>query len=64
MAGYPDIQVTFVSDEVAADDDFIVTAARPNTTATLANASFASGGARILNVTTTGTGDNLSLIHI
>lgn len=58
MAGYPDIQVTYVSDEVAADDDFIVTAARPNTSATIANSSFASGGARILNVTTTGTGDN------
>ena len=57
MAG-SDIQVTAISDEVAADDDFIVTAARPNTSATIANSSFASGGARLLSVTTTGTGDN------
>ena len=58
MAGYSNIQVTFVSDEVAADDNFIVTVARPNTGATLANAAFASGGARVLTVTTAGTGDN------
>ena len=58
MAIQSDVQVQFISDEVAADDDFIVTAARPDTAATLANSSFASGGARILNVTTTGTGDN------
>ena len=58
MAGYSDIKVTFVSDEVAADDNFIVTAARPDTAATLANTSFASGGARILTVTTAGTSDN------
>ena len=53
-----DVKAITISDEVAADDDFIVTAARPNTSATIANSSFASGGARILNVTTTGTGDN------
>ena len=59
MAGtISDVKPVFISDEVAADDDFIVTAARPDTAATIANASFASGGARILNVTTTGTGDN------
>ena len=58
MSHSSDIQVQFISDEVAADDNFIVTAARPNTVATLANASFASGGARILSVTTAGTGDN------
>jgi hypothetical protein len=57
MAG-SDIRVQLISDEVAADDDFIVTAARPNTSATLANTAFASGGARLLGVTTTGTGDN------
>ena len=56
--GSSDVSVQFISDEVAADDNFIVTAARPNTTATLANASFASGGARILTVTTAGTSDN------
>ena len=53
-----DVKAITISDEVAADDDFIVTAARPNTSATIANSAFASGGARILNVTTTGTGDN------
>ena len=53
-----DVKAITISDEVAADDDFIVTAARPNTSATIANSSFASGGGRILNVTTTGTGDN------
>ena len=53
-----DVKAITISDEVAADDDFIVTAARPNTSGTIANCSFASGGARILNVTTTGTGDN------
>ena len=53
-----DVKVQLISDEVAADDDFIVVAARPNTAATLANSSFASGGARLLGVTTTGTGDN------
>jgi len=58
MSIQSDVQVGFISDEVVADGDFIVTAARPNTTATLANASFASGGARLLAVTTAGTSDN------
>ena len=58
MSGRSDVQAITISDEVVADADFIVTAARPNTTATLANASFASGGARLLSVTTAGTGDN------
>ena len=58
MSHSSDIKVQFISDEVAADDNFIVTAARPNTAATIANASFASGGARILSVKTAGTGDN------
>ena len=58
MAGRSDVRAITISDEVAADADFIVTAARPNTAATIANASFASGGARILSVTTAGTGDN------
>jgi hypothetical protein len=52
------VQAITISDEVVADADFIVTAARPNTTATLANTSFASGGARLLSVTTAGTSDN------
>ena len=58
MSGRSDVQAITISDEVVADADFIVTAARPNTTATLANTSFASGGARLLSVTTAGTGDN------
>ena len=58
MSGRSDVQAITISDEVVADADFIVTAARPDTTATLANTSFASGGARLLSVTTAGTGDN------
>jgi len=59
MAGaVSDVKPAFISDEVVADDNFIVTVARPNTAATLANSSFASGGARILSVTTAGTSDN------
>tara|TARA_R110002020_G_scaffold81124_1_gene201825 strand:+ start:213 stop:815 length:603 start_codon:yes stop_codon:yes gene_type:complete len=53
-----DVKAKFISDENASDDDRIVTAARPDTTATLANTTFASGGARNIIVTTTGTGDN------
>ena len=48
----------FISDENASDDDRQVTAARPNTSATMANTTFAGGGARNVIVTTTGTGDN------
>lgn len=53
-----DVNVKLISDENASDDDRIVTAARPNTTATLANTTFAGGGARNIIVTTTGTGDD------
>jgi len=53
-----DVSVKTVSDENASDDNRIVEAARPDTTATLANTTFASGGARNIIVTTTGTGDN------
>ena len=53
-----DVNVKLISDENESDDDRIVTAARPNTTATLANTTFAGGGARNIIVTTTGTGDN------
>lgn len=53
-----DVQVINISDENASDDDRIVTAARPDTTATLANTTFLGGGARNIIVTTTGTGDN------
>ena len=57
MAG-SDIKAVFISDENASDDDRLVTAARPNTSATMANTTFAGGGARKVTVTTTGTGDN------
>ena len=53
-----DVQVINISDENASDDDRIVTAARPDTTATLATTTFLGGGARNVTVTTTGTGDN------
>ena len=57
MAGSDVIPQT-VSDENASDDDRLVTAARPDTSATMANTTFAGGGARNVIVTTTGTGDN------
>jgi|TARA_A100001515_G_scaffold131132_2_gene118736 hypothetical protein len=57
MAG-SDIKAVFISDENASDDDRLVTAARPNTSATMANTTFAGGGARNVTVTTTGTGDS------
>jgi hypothetical protein len=53
-----DVNVKLISDENASDDDRIVTASRPDTTATLANTTFAGGGARNIIVTTTGTADN------
>jgi hypothetical protein len=53
-----DVKVKSISDENASDDNRLVTAARPNTTATLANTTFAGNGARNIIVTTTGTGDN------
>ena len=57
MAG-SDIKAVLISDENASDDDRLVTAARPDTSATMANTTFAGGGARNVTVTTTGTGDN------
>ena len=57
MAG-SDVKAKLISDENASDDDRLVTAARPNTTATLANTTFAGGGPRNVIVTTTGTGDH------
>ena len=56
--GISDVQVLTISDENASDDDRLVTAARPNTSATMANTTFAGGAARNVIVTTTGTGDN------
>ena len=53
-----DVRVKTVSDENASDDDRLVTAAQPDTSATMANTTFAGGAARNVIVTTTGTGDN------
>lgn len=58
MAYATDVSALTVSDENASDDDRLVTAARPNTSATMANTTFAGGAARNVIVTTTGTGDN------
>ena len=57
MAG-SDVRVLTVNDENASDDDRLVTAARPDTSATMANTTHAGGAARNVTVTTTGTGDN------
>ena len=49
-----------ISDEVTADADYFVTAARPNTSATMAQTTLAAahnGGGRNVTVTTTGSGD-------
>ena len=56
--GSSDVQVLTISDVNASDDDRLVTAARPDTSATMANTTFAGGAARNVIVTTTGTGDN------
>ena len=53
-----DVKVLTVNDENAADADRLVTAARPDTSATMANTTFAGGAARNVTVTTAGTGDN------
>jgi len=56
--GISDVKALTINDENASDDDRLVTAARPNTSATMANTTFAGGAARNVIVTTTGTGDN------
>ena len=56
--GLSDVQALTINDENASDDDRLVTAARPDTSATMANTTFAGGAARNVIVTTTGTGDN------
>ena len=53
-----------VSDEVAADTDYFVTAARPNTSATMAQTSLAAahnGGGRNVTVTTNGSESGISM---
>jgi hypothetical protein len=56
--GISDVKVLTISDTNAADDDRLVTAARPDTSATMAATTHASGEARNVTVTTTGTSDN------
>ena len=56
--GISDVKVLTISDTNAADDDRLVTAAQPDTSATMAQTTHASGQARNVTVTTTGTGDN------
>ncbi len=54
----------YVSDEVTADADYFVTAARPNTDATMANTSLATthnGGGRNVTVTTNGSESGISM---
>jgi len=58
MASLSDVRALTISDENASDDDRLVTAAQPDTSATMANTTFAGGAARNVTVTTTGTGDN------
>ena len=58
MASLSDVRALTISDENASDDDILVTAAQPDTSATMANTTFAGGAARNVIVTTTGTGDN------
>jgi len=56
--GLSDVQALTINDENASDDDRLVTAAQPDTSATMANTTFVGGAARNVIVTTTGTGDN------
>ena len=53
-----------ISDEVTADADYFVTAARPNTSATMAQTSLAAahnGGGRNVTVTTNGSESGISM---
>ena len=56
--GSSDVKVLTISDVNAADADRLVTAARPDTSATMATTTHANGTARNVTVTTAGTGDN------
>ena len=58
MASVSDVRALTISDENAADADRLVTVARPDTSATMANTTFAGGAARNVTVLTTGTSDN------
>ena len=56
--GISDVKVLTISDTNAADADRLVTAARPNTAATMAQTTHANGTDRNVTVTTTGTSDS------
>ena len=58
MSLISDVNVITISDENAASANRLVTAARPNTSATMANTTHSGGAARNVTVTTTGTSDN------
>ena len=62
--GVSHIQATTVVDAQAASNTYVASAARPNTAFTIANSSFTAGTARLLTVTTTGTGDNGKTVTI
>jgi len=53
-----DVKVLTIADTNAASATRLVTAARPNTSATMANTTHAGGQARNVTVTTAGTSDN------
>ena len=53
-----------MADAQAASNTYVAAAARPNTAFTIANASFTAGTARLLSVTTTGTGDSGKTVTI
>ena len=56
--GLSDVRALTVNDENAASANRLVTAARPNTSATMANTTHANGTARNVTVSTAGTSDN------
>ena len=58
MSGRSDVSVVTINDENAASATRLVTAARPDTSATMANTTHAGGAGRNVTVTTTGTSDN------
>ena len=62
--GVSHIQATTVVDAQAASTTYVAAADRPNTAFTIANSSFTAGTARLLTVTTTGTGDSGKTVTI
>tara|TARA_R110000803_G_scaffold35103_3_gene76192 strand:- start:788 stop:1390 length:603 start_codon:yes stop_codon:yes gene_type:complete len=62
--GVSHIQATTVVDAQAASTTYVAAAAQPASTFTIANGSFTAGHARLITVTTTGTGDNAKTVTI